>query len=530
MIKKTAVFALSIIMVFAMMPTSAFAEDAGEITEQGTQAEIESAYKFTDTGSEYHMEDTSGYAKEMRIYAFYLGTGEYGDAVLIESNGRYLLMDTGHRDSASKLVTCMKSVMGSEKKVDVYFSHMHGDHTGGLEKVMKNFQVGTVFFPDIELCENYYTPNTRKTIDRIYKEHVGIARNGGAEVVYLRPSSSVRRSRSRAVNTTNKFNVGAVTCTVLGPLGKYKPSDFESYVKELNGFCGTKEGHCLNNSSLCTLLQCGKIKYLATGDIEKQEEAKLAGRYGSRLNANIMKLPHHALRTSATKSFVAKVTPMWSFAQDHGFTDARKDAVNTVRKYGYYYPVATGGHAVIYCVKNNRTRVYRDYNNNCKPDDGMLNGWVKVSGRYQYYSKGYIRTGWNWIKGHAYYMGKSTGFRFTGSHTINDRKLRFDSEGRLVSHKKPSRTAIRYVTAKAGHKITVRWTKAERASRYQIYRKTGKSGSFKKIKTVSADSRSYTNSGLTAGRNYYYKVRAIRYVAGGTMYGRFSEIKKAKAK
>ena len=161
--KTIAAFALSVMLVFTMTPTTAFAVDSEADYTTDSEDEVlrlqEEAFEETDRdlamgefvhdGTAYIMEDISGYSQTMRIYAFYLGTGEDGDAVLIESNGKYLLMDTGHKRTASRLVSCLKQVMGSEKKLDVYFSHMHGDHTGGLEKVLLNFQVERVFFPDI---------------------------------------------------------------------------------------------------------------------------------------------------------------------------------------------------------------------------------------------------------------------------------------------------------------------------------------------------------------------------------------------
>ena len=237
--KTIAAFALSVMLVFTMAPATAFAVDSEADYTTDSEDEVlrlqEEAFEETDRdlamgefvhdGTAYIMEDISGYSQTMRIYAFYLGTGEDGDAVLIESNGKYLLMDTGHRRTASRLVSCLKQVMGSEKKLDVYFSHMHGDHTGGLEKVLLNFQVERVFFPDIELCQNYYTPNKHKTIDQIYKEHVALAETE-ADVVFLRPPASVRSSNPRAANTASTFYVGGAVCEVIGPLGSYEPDDF----------------------------------------------------------------------------------------------------------------------------------------------------------------------------------------------------------------------------------------------------------------------------------------------------------------
>lgn len=542
--KTIAAFALSVMLVFTMTPTTAFAVDSEADYTTDSEDEVlrlqEEAFEETDRdlamgefvhdGTAYIMEDISGYSQTMRIYAFYLGTGEDGDAVLIESNGKYLLMDTGHKRTASRLVSCLKQVMGSEKKLDVYFSHMHGDHTGGLEKVLLNFQVERVFFPDIELCQNYYTPNKHKTIDQIYKEHVALAETE-ADVVFLRPPASVRSSEPRGANTASTFNVGGAVCEVIGPLGSYEPDDFIGYVKELQGICGTKEGHCLNNGSLCTMITCGNVRYLSTGDIEKQEEAKLTARYGSGLNSDILMVPHHGLKTSCTSAFASKVTPMWSFEQNHGFTDAYQDAVKRAGKYGYNYPVATKKRGIIYDISGSRVRVFRDYNNNCRPDDGLLKGWLSSGGGTQYYDgSGYIRTGWNWLGGYAYYMSGSSGFRFTGSHRINGTKVKFSSSGKLTSHRKPSKVTLRYARAKAGGTVTVGWRKASRASRYQVYRADSRSGSYRYIATVSGKARSFRDSGLQKGKRYYYKVRAVRYVAGGSMYGSFSKARSTAAK
>ncbi|MCQ2545661.1 MAG: MBL fold metallo-hydrolase [Clostridia bacterium] len=568
MSKKIAAFALSIMMVFTMTPMIAFANPEDEVTEPETieevvipeeedvtetpklqeepeleiqeeaeelKAEAEAdadslltGGKFYDDGAEYVMEDISGYSKSMNIYSFYLGTGEYGDAVLIESNGKYLLMDVGHKGAAGRLVSCLNQI--GVKELDIYISHVHGDHTGGLEAVCTNFKVNRIFAPDIELCENYVTPNVHKSVDKIYAEHINVAKLAGIDVVYLRPSA--RTSAPRAKNTYSQFNVGGVSCSVVGPLGTYKPSDFTGYVKELNGHCGTEEGHCLNNSSLCTIMTCGSTKYLATGDIEKHEEAKLVSKYRSGLDASIMKMPHHGLRTSCTSGFASKVTPMWSFAQNHGFTgNINKSAINVAKGYGYLDLVASNRRSLIFTVNNNRVRVYRDYNNNSRPDDGLITGWVSCGGGTQYYDgAGYIHTGWNWLSGYLYYMSGSSGFRYTGSHTINGVKVKFNSYGKLTSHSKPAKVKARSAKGKKGGKIMVSWRKASRASSYQVYRATSKNGTYVYLGTYGKGKRSITNGGLVKGKRYYYKVRALRNVAGGTMYGSFSNVKSAKAK
>ena len=77
--------------------------------------------------------------------------------------------------------------------------------------------------------------------------------------------------------------------------------------------------------------------------------------------------------------------------------------------------------------------------------------------------------------------------------------------------------------------IKITWNKAAGADGYKIYRATSKSGKYSAIKTVtSASTLSYTNTGLTTGKTYYYKVRAYRTVNGSKVYGSYSSVVSAK--
>lgn len=75
-------------------------------------------------------------------------------------------------------------------------------------------------------------------------------------------------------------------------------------------------------------------------------------------------------------------------------------------------------------------------------------------------------------------------------------------------------------------KIKIAWSKVAKASKYQVYRKSAKT-KYKKIVTTA--SRTYTDSNVTTGTNYRYKVRAVRTVSGKKYYGAFNSIKTATA-
>ena len=60
-------------------------------------------------------------------------------------------------------------------------------------------------------------------------------------------------------------------------------------------------------------------------------------------------------------------------------------------------------------------------------------------------------------------------------------------------------------------------------------RSTKKTSTYSKVKTVTSGSAvSFTNTSLSRGKTYYYKVRAYRTVNGKKIYGAYSDIKYIK--
>lgn len=84
------------------------------------------------------------------------------------------------------------------------------------------------------------------------------------------------------------------------------------------------------------------------------------------------------------------------------------------------------------------------------------------------------------------------------------------------------------LTAKqtASKTVTLTWKKVSGADGYEIYRRTGASGSYTKIKTVTSGSTlTYKNTGLSIGKKYYYKVRAYDKQGSNTVRGKYSSSK-----
>lgn len=70
------------------------------------------------------------------------------------------------------------------------------------------------------------------------------------------------------------------------------------------------------------------------------------------------------------------------------------------------------------------------------------------------------------------------------------------------------KTKISLSNKASSGKPVIKWDKVDGSpTGYEVYRRTGTSGSYKKLKTVS--STSYTDTSAVAGKKYYYKVRAV---------------------
>lgn len=80
-------------------------------------------------------------------------------------------------------------------------------------------------------------------------------------------------------------------------------------------------------------------------------------------------------------------------------------------------------------------------------------------------------------------------------------------------------------------KIKLIWDKTEGASGYKVYRATSKNGKYKHIKTVKgSDTTTYTNTGRTTGKTYYYKIRAYKVSGSKTTYSKYSAVRSAYAR
>ena len=82
-----------------------------------------------------------------------------------------------------------------------------------------------------------------------------------------------------------------------------------------------------------------------------------------------------------------------------------------------------------------------------------------------------------------------------------------------------------------GNKAKISWKKNAKVNGYQIFRSLKKKSGFKKITQIKKNSTvKFTNKKLKKGKNYFYKMRTFTKISGKTYYGKWTAVKKIKAK
>ena len=203
----------------------------------------------------------------------FLDVGQ-GACALIESDGHYMLIDGGGRDSSSFTVSYLAQ-LGIEKFDYMVATHFDEDHIAGLIGVFNKFAVETVLEPSYE------------TDTSIYKSFKEAENNSKAKVIIPEPGE--------------ECTLGDAKFIVLAPKKPEKDTDQETAAE------GLKE----NNQSICILLKNGDNKVLFTGDAEQEEEQYLVDS-GRDIRADVYMVGHHGSGSSTSELLLNAVQPKYA--------------------------------------------------------------------------------------------------------------------------------------------------------------------------------------------------------------------------
>ncbi|MBI4685226.1 MAG: DNA internalization-related competence protein ComEC/Rec2 [Nitrospirae bacterium] len=200
----------------------------------------------------------SAYFKKQEISITYLDVGQ-GDASVAElQDNKIMVIDTGR---SGREVAGFLRYRGRETIDALVLSHSHPDHSGGADYLIKHFKVK-------EIWDNgrlVYPEDFSKGIRHIAFERGDII-EGEEYKIYI-----------------------------FHPYKEFYTMEGDDYAEE-------------NNSSLVFKIQGKQRAFLFAGDIEEEAEENIAYLQGW-LDSDVIKVPHHGGKTSASRIFFDAVSP-----------------------------------------------------------------------------------------------------------------------------------------------------------------------------------------------------------------------------
>ena len=193
-----------------------------------------------------------------------------GDALALRTpRGRWVLIDAGRSwprgDAARATILPYLRLRGG----DVYalaLSHPHTDHVGGAASILAQRR------PTLLLDPGFPGPSGS------YGEALHVART--------------RDWRWRRAHPGDSLVIDGVVLRVLAPDSAWTAALDDP-----------------NLASLVLSVRYGRVRFLFTGDAEREEEQWLLERDALALRADVLKVAHHGSSTSSTAAFVAAVRP-----------------------------------------------------------------------------------------------------------------------------------------------------------------------------------------------------------------------------
>lgn len=200
---------------------------------------------------------TVGLNDELRVSFIDVGQG---DSEFIElPNGETMLIDAGTNETGKNVVDYIKS-LGYTSINYVVGTHPHEDHIGGLDDVIKTFDIGSIYMPKI-------TADT-KTFEDVL---------------------DAAESKNLMINTA-KSGVSIMDTEDLSV--KFLAPTLDIYENT-------------NDYSAVVKVVYGDTSYLFTGDAEEFSENLIT----DDVNADVLKVGHHGSSTSTSTEFLKKVSP-----------------------------------------------------------------------------------------------------------------------------------------------------------------------------------------------------------------------------
>lgn len=194
------------------------------------------------------------------LHIYYFDVGQ-ADCILIQNKTNNMVIDAGNNADGPKLVKAFKS-LGINKIDYLVGTHAHEDHIGGMDDLIRNFEVKTFYMPEVVATSKTF----EDVLDALEEKQVAF--------------------ETPEIDKT--FYLGDALVDTL--------------------YVGTDEAD-LNNTSIVLKVTYGRNAFLFMGDAEAKVERQLLNKD---ISSDILKLGHHGSSYSTTKDFLKEVNPTYA--------------------------------------------------------------------------------------------------------------------------------------------------------------------------------------------------------------------------
>ena len=255
---------------------------------------VRAAVKNNLPQSMQQKQDTGAAQGRLRISVLDVGQA---DAILLQDGKRNIMVDVGNDvkdkvgDSGGRqaLIKALDKA-GVNRIKTVFVTHHHRDHMGNIMYVRGKYGVSNIY-------------------------DSGYVNNGYKASVALNSDLRAGRYNGQALKAGDKITI-----------------DKNYYIEVLapGDFLSKKDLKNMNNTSLVLMLHYGSFKMLLTGDAEAPVEDALQQKYGTALQADVLKVGHHGSKTSSYWPFISKVKPKYALISCGDFSIYKHPNKNVV--------------------------------------------------------------------------------------------------------------------------------------------------------------------------------------------------------
>ena len=198
----------------------------------------------------------------LEVYFFDVGQA---DSILLKNDNYSMLIDAGNNEDGSNLVDYLKNNLSINNINAVVGTHPHEDHIGGLDNIVKSFDIDKIYLPNA-------TTNTKTFED-------------------LLDAIEEKGYKITVPKIDDEFNLGNMLFKVI--------------------YVGSDESD-LNNTSIVLRLDFGSTSYLFTGDATGKTEKIILDKS---IDVDVLKVGHHGSKYSSTDEFLDKVSPTYAIIE-----------------------------------------------------------------------------------------------------------------------------------------------------------------------------------------------------------------------